>query len=271
MECDGEVDRDGDELPVVDDSVGIPLQPAGSTSENAGGSYCYLILFNLNKRNNLGAILRSAAAFGVRLVVLVGRQGFKAFCKKSGQGAVPIENAPNVGAAVAALKARHPAGDLKVCGVEILPQASSLHTSPFSGPTALMVGNERGGLNREQIDQCDSFVYIPQFGAGVGSLNVACACSIVLYQFSSWANGPGQVGLGFPEDQRPAMAKPHGAGSFPVSGPRPLPPAVTTGGGEEIKEQASSGSAAQGDHDDGSGGGEALPVPEANRTKSKCA
>lgn len=37
-----------------------------------------MILFNLNKKNNLGAILRSAAAFGVRLVLLVGRQGFKA-------------------------------------------------------------------------------------------------------------------------------------------------------------------------------------------------
>lgn len=43
-----------------------------------GANYCYLILFNLNKKNNLGAILRSAAAFGVRLVMLVGRQGFKA-------------------------------------------------------------------------------------------------------------------------------------------------------------------------------------------------
>lgn len=126
----------------------------------SGANYCYLILFNLNKKNNLGAILRSAAAFGVRLVMLVGRQGFKAwsdrcqgclttmllgqlvelsirsqrttvrclagllcclpirschrclslqaFCKKSGQGVVPIENAATVQEAVAALKAWPP-------------------------------------------------------------------------------------------------------------------------------------------------------------------
>lgn len=51
---------------------------ATSSSDSSSSNYCYLILFNLNKKNNLGAILRSAAAFGVRLVLLVGRQGFKA-------------------------------------------------------------------------------------------------------------------------------------------------------------------------------------------------
>eukprot|EP00933_Yihiella_yeosuensis_P042860 TRINITY_DN37521_c0_g1_i1.p1 TRINITY_DN37521_c0_g1~~TRINITY_DN37521_c0_g1_i1.p1 ORF type:complete len:265 (+),score=20.93 TRINITY_DN37521_c0_g1_i1:86-880(+) len=243
-----------EDLP-IDESVGIPLAPhktASSSSEPSGVSesggasginYCYLILFNLQKRNNLGAILRSAAAFGVRLVVLVGRSGFKAFCKKSGQGAVPIENAPTIGEAVSLLRGRHPNGDLQVCGVEILTQAESLHTSPFKGPTAFMVGNERGGLTREQIDQCDSFVYIPQFGAGVGSLNVACACSVVLYQFSAWANTEGRAGLGFPADERPDMARPHGAGSFPVAGPRPLPANEyvahldsNTASSEEVKE-----------------------------------
>lgn len=207
-----------------DDSVGIPLGPAlEDRTGGSGANYCYLILFNLNKKNNLGAILRSAAAFGVRLVMLVGRQGFKAFCKKSGQGVVPIENAATVQEAVAALKARHPSGELQVCGVEILPQAQSLHSSPFRGPTAFMVGNERGGLTREQIDHCDSFVYIPQFGGGVGSLNVACACSVVLYQFSAWASST-TSGLGFAEDERPQMATPHGAGSFALQGARPLPP-----------------------------------------------
>eukprot|EP00439_Symbiodinium_sp_Y106_P027126 s3756_g3.t1 len=219
-------DKDEEELP-EDDSVGIALGPAplaALRAEEGAASYCYLILFNLNKRNNLGACLRSAAAFGVRLVMLVGRQGFKAFCKKSGQGAVPIEHAATISQAVEALKARHPSGRLSVCGVEILEQAQSLHESPFRGPTAFMMGNERGGLTRDQIAHCDSFVYIPQFGGGVGSLNVACACSVVLYQFSSWASRG--EGLGFPEDARPSMAAPHGAGSFVLRGSRPMPPAL---------------------------------------------
>ena len=225
-----------EELP-VDDSVGIPLKQC-----EGAANFCYLILFNLNKplsscltpflylldpfphlyglrkaskdmsrRNNLGAILRSAAAFGVRQVLLVGRQGFKAFCKKSGQGAVPIEHFGTLPEAVASVKARH--GELRVLGVEIVPSARSLHERPFRGPSCFMLGNERGGLSREQMELCDGFVYIPQFGGGVGSLNVACACSVVLYQFSAWASGTVK-GLGVEEDQLPEMERPHGAGSF---------------------------------------------------------
>lgn len=205
-----------DTLP-EDVSVGIQLGKYAAAQSTAQCGQCYLILFNLNKKNNLGTILRSAAAFGVQSVVLVGRRAFKSFCKKSGQGAVPIENAESVADAVALLRAKHLGERLHVCGVEIVPQATSLHEAPFHGHTAFMVGNERGGLTREQLDACDSLVYIPQFGARVGSLNVACACSIVLYQFSVWANAPGRGGLGMCPDPIPAMARPHGAGSFPVT------------------------------------------------------
>ena len=38
--------------------------------------------------------------------VLVGREGFKAFCKKSGQGAVPIKHVPTIGEAVEFLRER---------------------------------------------------------------------------------------------------------------------------------------------------------------------
>mmetsp|Transcript_68381 Transcript_68381/g.142950 ORF Transcript_68381/g.142950 Transcript_68381/m.142950 type:complete len:262 (+) Transcript_68381:163-948(+) len=226
------------ELP-VDESVGIPLKrpdevaaattatatteaaPAASSSfsgdrRGEGPSCCYLILFNLNKKNNLGLILRSAAAFGVRRIVLVGREGFKSFCKKSGQGAVPIQHAATLPEAISFLRGLH--SDIKICGVEILPEAASLHQMPFSGATAFMVGNERGGLTREQIQACDTFVYIPQFGGGVGSLNVACACSVVLYQFTVWASQPKNGGLGVDEDVCPEMTKLHGAGSFPLKG-----------------------------------------------------
>lgn len=37
---------------------------------------------------------------------------------------------------------------------------------------------------------CDSFVYIPQHGAGTASLNVTVAASIVLHQFAVWAQYP---------------------------------------------------------------------------------
>lgn len=56
-----------------------------------------------------------------------------------------------------------------------------------AGPTAFMLGNEGQGLSPRQMALCDSFVYIPQYGAGTASLNVAVACSIVLHHFALWA------------------------------------------------------------------------------------
>ena len=50
-----------------------------------------------------------------------------------------------------------------------------------------MVGNEGEGLNQNQIDICDQFVYIPQHTGKIASLNVAVAGSIVLHHFAVWA------------------------------------------------------------------------------------
>ena len=49
------------------------------------------------------------------------------------------------------------------------------------------MGNEGDGLSSKEMALCDWFVYIPQHGVGTASLNVACAASVVLYQFSTWA------------------------------------------------------------------------------------
>ncbi|BBG93251.1 tRNA/rRNA methyltransferase SpoU family protein [Prunus dulcis] len=50
------------------------------------------------------------------------------------------------------------------------------------------------GLSAKELEICDFFVYIPQYGGGTASLNVTVAASIVLHQFGVWA--------GFPERTR---------------------------------------------------------------------
>ncbi len=46
------------------------------------------------------------------------------------------------------------------------------------------------GLSSKQLQLCDKLVYIPQFGEGTASLNVAVAASIVLHSFAMWAGYP---------------------------------------------------------------------------------
>lgn len=79
-------------------------------------------------------------------------------------------------------------------GIEITDAAVAVQSMAWSGPAAFMLGNEGQGLNERQMRLCDRFVYIPQYGVGTASLNVAVAASIVLHRFAVWA--------GYPENER---------------------------------------------------------------------
>jgi hypothetical protein len=59
---------------------------------------------------------------------------------------------------------------------------------------------------------CDRFIYIPQYGPGTASLNVAVAASIVLHNFAVWAGyrERSRHGAKFDVSQRPLRTAPRG-------------------------------------------------------------
>jgi hypothetical protein len=75
----------------------------------------------------------------------------------------------------------------------------------------LLVSLQGSGLSAPQVQLCDAFVYIPQYGAGTASLNVTVAASIVLQHFAAWA--------GYAE--RPRSGAKYDVGDRPMrTGPR---------------------------------------------------
>ena len=76
---------------------------------------------------------------------------------------------------------------ISICGIEIMPESKPIHEQPFLGDTLFLLGNEGSGLNQNQIDICDHFVYIPQYTDKTASLNVAIAGSIIFHHFALWA------------------------------------------------------------------------------------
>jgi hypothetical protein len=66
------------------------------------------------------------------------------------------------------------------------PQLTATHPRTASWRNVL----QGQGLNERQLALCDSFVYIPQYGPGTASLNVAVAASIVLHHFALFAGYP---------------------------------------------------------------------------------
>lgn len=147
------------------------------------GFESYVVVHNIAKRHNVGTLARSATAFGVSELILVGRRDFNAFGNHGSASHVRFRHFHSLNEACIFLKEK----DCDICGVEIADGALPVSQHPFKRSTAFLLGNEGTGLSAKECEICDFFVYIPQYGCGTASLNVTVAASIVLHHFGDWA------------------------------------------------------------------------------------
>nr|CAD1829687.1 unnamed protein product [Ananas comosus var. bracteatus] len=170
----------------------------GAAAEGAVESV--VVVHNVAKRHNVGTLARSAAAFGVSEVVVVGRRDFNSFGSHGSTAHLRFRHLSSLPSPAAT--SRHPKTlipktleerDYDICGVEIVDGAMPVTDHPFRKSTAFLLGNEGTGLSERECEICDFFVYIPQYGGGTASLNVTVAASIVLHHFGVWAGFPERV------------------------------------------------------------------------------
>jgi 23S rRNA (guanosine2251-2'-O)-methyltransferase len=133
---------------------------------------------------NLGAIIRSAAAFGAHGVVIPERRsaGMTAAAWKSSAGAaarVPVARATNLNRA---LESFAKAGFM-VAGLDGDGDVELSAIPGVDGPLVLVVGAEGDGLSRLVREHCDVIASIP-IASSVESLNASVAASIALYEVS---------------------------------------------------------------------------------------
>ncbi|XP_027332631.1 uncharacterized protein LOC113847613 [Abrus precatorius] len=147
------------------------------------GLESYVVVHNIAKRHNVGTLARSATAFGVTEIILVGRRDFNCFGSHGSSSHLQFRHFYSLEDARSFLKDK----DCDICGVEITNDALPVNHHPFNKTTAFLLGNEGTGLSPKECEICDFFVYIPQYGCGTASLNVTVAASIVLHHFAVWA------------------------------------------------------------------------------------
>jgi len=134
---------------------------------------------------NLGAVVRSAAAFGASGVVVPARRsaGVTAGAWKASAGALarlPVARVTNLTRALEAYKQQ----GLFVAGLDA-EGSVDVHEMPIAdGPMVLVVGSEGRGLSRIVAEACDIIVNIPM-ASGMESLNAGIAASIALYEIAS--------------------------------------------------------------------------------------
>lgn len=140
-----------------------------------------LVVDGIEDPRNLGACLRSAAAFDVAAVVHPRRRSapLTPAARKVASGAA--EHVPLVAAANLARELRRMRAQGFTLVGAVPAGGEDLFSVAVSGPLALVVGGEARGLRRLTREACDRLVTIATPGAGaVASLNVAVACGICL-------------------------------------------------------------------------------------------
>lgn len=144
-------------------------------------SFPIVALNGLANGENVGAIIRTAVAFGVKSL-LVDSDCASPFLRRSIKVAmgtafqVDWHQTSDLPQALADLKER--GGD--VVAIEANPQSQSLRDYTLSEKSVLVFGSEGHGLEEAVSQSCETSLTIPM-SQEVDSLNVAAACSILLY------------------------------------------------------------------------------------------
>jgi len=151
------------------------LSPTASTS--------VLVLGEVQDPHNVGAVIRSAAAFGVAGVLIPphNQSPVTGTVVKVSAGMafqIPLVHIRNVNATLTDLKKR----GFWVYGLAG-EGAVSLYIESFSKPTAFVLGNEGAGLRQKTREACDTVISIPMHPR-CESLNAAASAAVVMAEWS---------------------------------------------------------------------------------------
>jgi 23S rRNA (guanosine2251-2'-O)-methyltransferase len=150
-------------------------------AEERGEAAFFLAVDQVQDPRNLGAILRSADAFGAHGVIVpkhhqVGLTGAVARTAMGALGAVAVARETNLATSLE---------KLKKSGVWVYGGSVDGGVPPWNadltGPVCLVLGSEGEGLRPLIARTCDAVLTIPMAGR-VGSLNVAAAAAVLLYE-----------------------------------------------------------------------------------------
>lgn len=145
----------------------------------------FIALDGITDPRNLGAIIRSTAAFGGQAIIVPQRRsaGVNSAAWKTSAGAaarIPVAIAPNLTTTLKEFKKQgvfilglDGGGDVSLPALELADR-----------PVVIVVGSEGKGLSRLVTETCDQIVSIP-ISSATESLNAGIAASVALYQVSS--------------------------------------------------------------------------------------
>lgn len=155
----------------------------------------FVALNAVNDPQNVGLIVRNAAAFGASALIVDGatHDPFYRKAVRVSMGtvfALPVCYEEDLPAALGLLRERYGA---RIIAATPGRGAVDLARAGLAGPACFVFGNEDAGLSRGVLRAADARVRIP-IAPGVDSLNVASAAAVCLYEASRRAAGERRKG-----------------------------------------------------------------------------
>lgn len=154
-------------------------------AEERGQAPLLIALDGVQDPRNLGAVVRSAAAFGAHGVIVPERRasGMTATAWRTSAGAaarLPVAQVTNLSRALVALQK----AGVFVIGLDADGDVTLDALDAADEPLCIVVGSEGKGLSRLVAEKCDQVVSIPMAG-DTESLNASVAASVALWQVAS--------------------------------------------------------------------------------------
>lgn len=152
------------------------------TIKSGGGKRSFVLLSKVQDPGNVGAVMRSCEAMGVDGLLLSDDCAdlYSPKTLRAGMGAVfrlPVRVCENIAAEISALRK----AGVAVYAAALRPDAKRLGRFDFPAASAVVIGNEGGGLDDDIINACDNTVLIPMAG-GAESLNAGVAAGILIWE-----------------------------------------------------------------------------------------
>ncbi len=143
-----------------------------------------VVLDQIQDPRNFGAILRTAAAFGVDAVLIPSHRSSPVTHTVVSASAGASEHLLIIRGNIVKTMQRLQERGMWFAGLENDPQATALDDFQFEGALGLVIGSEGRGMRRLVRESCDFLVRIPMTGQ-IESLNASVAASIAMYTLIS--------------------------------------------------------------------------------------
>ncbi len=153
--------------------------PAIVDELNTSRNPLHVAIQNWEHDFNIGSIVRTANAFNVAGVHIVGKRRWNRRGAMVTDRYLTVTHHPSVSDLVAWADG----ADVPLVGVDNLPGSVPLETAELSSPCCLVFGSEGPGLTDEMVAACRQLVSITQYGS-TRSLNAGAAAAIAMYHWA---------------------------------------------------------------------------------------